>query len=68
MNDRRKSLSRFDAAISAGDTLLRINDIEREEEDDNEEEDVDIELEEEVVVVVVGAAVMFIRIGVASSP
>ena len=63
MNDRRKSLSRFDAAISAGDTLLRINDIEREEEEDNEEEDVDIEVE-----VVVGAAVMFIRIGVASSP
>ena len=66
MNDRRKSLSRFDAAISAGDTLLRINDIEREEEEDNEEDDVDIEVEEEVVVV--GAAVMFIRIGVASSP
>lgn len=63
MNDRRKSLSRFDAAISAGDTLLRINDIEREEEEDNEEDDVDIEVE-----VVVGAAVMFIRIGVASSP
>jgi hypothetical protein len=63
MNDRRRSLSRFDAAISAGDTLLRINDIEREEEDN---EDVDIvEIEEEEVVV---AAVMFIRIGVASSP
>jgi hypothetical protein len=66
MNDRRKSLSRFDAAISAGDTLLRINDIEREEEEEEDNEDVDIvEIEEEEVV---GAAVMFIRIGVASSP
>jgi len=65
MNDRRKSLSRFDAAISAGDTLLRINDIEREEEEEEDNEDVAIvETEEEVV----GAAVMFIRIGVASSP
>jgi len=63
MNDRRKSLSRFDAAISAGDTLLRINDIEREEEDNEDVDKVEIEEEE-----VVGAAVMFIRIGVASSP